>query len=324
MSAFVDEVCFEVFSGGGGAGCASFRREKYVPHGGPDGGDGGRGGDVVFITQRNLSTLAHLRGKSHFRAARGGNGRGRRMHGADGADALIPVPPGTRISDAAGGECLHDFPKSIEGERWVCLCGGRGGLGNWHFRGPRNQAPRYAQPGEPGESRLIALELALIADIGFIGLPNAGKSSLINAVTAANSRVGAYPFTTKVPHLGVFRHKGKELVLADIPGLVKGASRGVGLGSQFLRHVGRTAALVYLTDLGEENPAEAVTALEEELLAFDEALHARKRLIAGTKMDLDAHGEKLEALQAAFPGDRVLGLSVFSRKGLDEFMDALL
>ncbi len=324
MSAFVDETRFEVRSGDGGSGSASFRREKYAPKGGPDGGDGGRGGDVVFITKKNLATLAHLRGKAVFKARHGEPGRGRRMHGSNGDDEIIPVPPGTRIRNAFSGEILHDFPKDLEGERWVCLSGGKGGLGNWHFKSSRNRRPTYAQPGLPGSMLEVSLELALIADIGLIGLPSAGKSSLINAVTAAQSKVGAYPFTTKVPHLGVLKRGEAEIVVADIPGLIEGASEGAGLGHKFLRHIGRAGSLAFLTDLSEDNPATAVRILEKELLGYDESLSSKKRIIVGTKTDLDEDGKGFDALKKAFPDDIVLGVSVFNREGLEHLINLFI
>ncbi|PIE04387.1 MAG: GTPase ObgE [Spirochaetales bacterium] len=324
MSAFVDETRFTVHSGDGGAGSRSFRREKYVPRGGPDGGDGGRGGNVVFETRRNLSTLAHLRGKTAFRAQNGEPGRGRRMHGRDGSDMLIPVPPGTRILQSSTGRVLHDFSRNSEGEQWVCLEGGIGGLGNWHFRSARNQKPEYAQEGKPGASLEISLELALIGDIGLVGMPSAGKSSLINALTAAQSKVGAYPFTTKIPHLGVLRRGETEVVIVDIPGLIEGASEGAGLGHKFLRHVGRSASLAIMTDLGEDNPVEAVELLLEELKNFNEELLEKDFLIIGSKTDLDETGEKLKLLKQAYPGRPVLGISVFSRQGMDALTDIFL
>ncbi|MCG8452048.1 MAG: GTPase ObgE [Spirochaetales bacterium] len=324
MSAFVDETRFEVRSGDGGSGSASFRREKYVPRGGPDGGDGGDGGDVIFITRRNLATLAHLRVKALHKARRGENGKGRRMHGKNGEDIIIPVPPGTIIRNVETGEVLHDFQQNREGEEWTCLQGGKGGLGNWHFRSSRNQAPTHAQEGKPGQALEISLELSLIADIGLVGLPSAGKSSLVNALTAARSKVGAYPFTTKIPHLGVLRRGDAEVVIADIPGLIEGAAEGAGLGHRFLRHVGRASHLAYLTDLGEEDPVHAVHLLESELLRFDPALKDKKRIIIGTKTDLDEDGSQFDALKAAFPNEPVLGISVYLREGLDELVNTLV
>lgn len=324
MSAFVDETRFEVRSGDGGAGSPSFRREKYVPRGGPDGGDGGKGGDVIFITRRNLATLTHTRGKVIYKAKHGDPGRGRKRHGKNGEDIVIPVPPGTIITDTETGEVLHDFSKNIEGEKWVCLTGGKGGLGNWHFRTSRNQSPTYFQDGKPGMNRNVSLELALIADIGLIGMPSAGKSSLINALTAANSKVGAYPFTTKIPSLGVLRRGETEVVLADIPGLIEGASNGAGLGHKFLRHIGRSGSLAYLTDLGEEEPVHAVMLLEEELRKYNSHLSDKRRILIGSKTDLDESGEKLAALISSFPEDKVLGVSVYTRNGLNELTDAFI
>lgn len=324
MSAFVDETRIEVRSGDGGAGSTSFRREKYVPRGGPDGGDGGRGGNIVFLTRANLATLAHLRGNPVFRARHGERGRRRRMHGGNGEDLTISVPPGTTIRCAESGEILHDFPKNREGERWLCLSGGRGGLGNRHFRSSRNLSPSYAQEGCPGSSLTLSLELSLIADIGLIGPPGAGKSSLLNALTSARSKVGAYPFTTKIPHLGVLRAGDAEVVLADIPGLVRGASGGAGLGHRFLRHIGRAASLAFLADLGEERPERGIAALESELGAYDPGLLAKKRILIGTKSDLDENGEHFRALQSAFPGEDVYSVCVFSRRGLDELAGEFL
>lgn len=324
MSAFVDEIRFKVLSGDGGAGSTSFRREKYVPRGGPDGGDGGKGGDVVFVTKRNLSTLQHLRGKSILKASFGEDGRGRRMHGKNGEDQVIEVPPGTRIMDADTRELLHDFSKDIEGEHWICLNGGNGGQGNWHFRTSRNQAPQFAQDGQCGSTRALELELAVIADIGLVGLPSAGKSSLINAITASRSRIADYPFTTLVPHLGVLRRGETECVIADIPGLIAGASEGAGLGFQFLRHIGRTQSLAFLADLGEDNPSGAIASLEKELRAYDENFLSKKRIIIGSKSDLDENGEKRRALMEAFPHDTVSCISVFTREGLKDLVNILL
>jgi GTP-binding protein len=324
MSAFVDETRLEVRSGDGGSGSASFRREKYVPRGGPDGGDGGKGGDVIFVTSRNLATLAHIRRKNSFKAEHGEPGRGRKMHGRNGENLIIQVPPGTIVTDAQTGQILHDFPKDTEGEEWTCLVGGRGGLGNWHFRSSRNQSPTYAQDGTPGTSLEIGLELALIADIGLVGKPSAGKSSLINALTAANSKVGAYPFTTKVPHLGVLRRGDQEVVIADIPGLIEGASDGAGLGHKFLRHVSRSGSLVYMTDLGDDDPVGAVALLEEELRKYDYHLTEKRRMIVGSKTDLDENGEKLSALISGYPDDKVLGISIYSREGLDQLIELFI
>jgi len=324
MSSFVDETRLEVRSGDGGLGSVSFRREKYVSRGGPDGGDGGKGGDVVFVSRRNLATLAHIRRRVVYEAKNGGPGSRRRMRGKDGDNLVISVPPGTRVIDVATGKVLHDFDKESEDEEWVFLSGGYGGLGNWHFRTSRNQAPMYAQSGKPGSLRTIALELLLIADIGLVGMPNAGKSSLINALTSAKSKVANYPFTTRVPYLGVLRRGQQERIIADIPGLIEGASKGVGLGHKFLRHISRSACLVYMSDLGDADPVHALRTLKKEIELFDSSLLEKPSIIIGSKADLDESGAKLDSLIKAFPDNEVMGVSVFSPGKLSKFRDRLL
>jgi len=323
MSSFVDEIRLEVRSGDGGSGYVSFRREKYVPLGGPDGGDGGKGGDVVFISRRNLATLAHIRRRGAYEARNGEPGRSRRMRGRDGENITISVPPGTRVINMPTGEVLHDFDKESEGEKWVFLTGGNGGLGNWHFRTPRNQAPTYAQSGKPGSSREVLLELLLIADIGLVGMPNAGKSSLINALTSAKSKVANYPFTTKIPHLGVLRRGEQEIIIADIPGLIEGASGGSGLGHKFLRHISRSAYLVYMVDLTDADPVNTLYILKRELELFDSNLLGKSSIIVGSKSDLDESGAKLDSLARAFPDNEVIDVSVFFSEKLRQFRDRL-
>lgn len=322
MQQFVDEVTVSVYSGSGGPGAVSFRREKYVPKGGPDGGDGGRGGNVVFRTKSNLKTLRHLRLKSSYRAGNGLPGEGARRHGRDGADAVIEVPPGTVVRDRDSGEVRADLGE--EGVEWVCLSGGRGGKGNTHFKSSRRQAPRFAQSGEEGESAILRVELQLIADAGFVGLPNAGKSSLLGALTAAEPKVAGYPFTTTIPSLGVIKLYDRDVVLADIPGIIEGAAGGAGLGLRFLKHIARTRVLVFVLDLadGETEPAEAYRTLLHELETYQPALLEKKRLIVGTKTDVDGTADRLEALRrAAWTQDHALvGVSSFSRDGLEELV----
>ena len=317
MEGFVDETTIEVSSGHGGAGCISFRREKFVPFGGPDGGDGGRGGDVVFQVKENLKTLAHLRMRRVFKAQNGLPGGGSKMHGKDGESAYIYVPPGTIIRDKATGEILHDFSADAA-PQWVYLVGGRGGQGNWHFRSSKHQAPRYAQPGMPAQENLLVVELNIIADLGFVGFPNAGKSTLLTLLTNATPKVAAYPFTTKIPYLGVMRVYDQDVVLADIPGIIEGASHGLGLGIQFLKHIARTKGLVFLIDLSDETFLESFPVLLAELQDFSPELVDKPRVVLGSKTDLDEDGSRLKALAASIPQEKVLGVSSFFRDRLDE------
>jgi GTPase len=322
VNGFVDETTIVVSSGSGGNGSVSFRREKFVPRGGPDGGDGGKGGDVVFVVRSNLKTLSHLKLKRIFKAVNGGRGAGQKMHGKDGSDVLIPVPPGTVVRDPQTGDPVADLTK--DGDRFVFLRGGRGGKGNSHYATSVNQAPRYAQEGIEGETRELRAELHLIADIGLVGNPNAGKSTLLSVLTNARPLIADYPFTTKVPSLGMMRLAERDIILADIPGIIEGASQGKGMGLKFLRHVERCAALLYLVDLSEDDPAGRVRMLHEELASYAAGLAARPRLIVGTKLDLpDAH-MRLETLAADLPNDRIIGISSFSRDGLAELKKSIL
>ena len=325
MQKFADEALIEVASGNGGNGCVAFRREKYVPRGGPSGGDGGRGGDVVFQVRRNLRTLSHLRYKQSFRAENGRDGEGRGRYGRNGEDAVVFLPPGTVLIDAETGDIIRDF--GIDENDFIFLEGGNGGWGNIHFKSPVNQAPRKALPGKPGESRRLRVELQLLADIGLVGFPNAGKSSLLDKFTNARPRIAPYPFTTKIPNLGVLTLGAsggdpKDIIIADIPGLIEGASRGLGLGIRFLKHISRTAALAFLIDLGEDNYLEAFDILYKELEAFSPDLVAKRRVIIGTKLDLENSsvpaGERLGEIRKKYRGEQVLGISVFSGEGLEE------
>jgi GTP-binding protein len=318
MQQFVDETFIEVSSGDGGSGCVSMRREKYVPKGGPDGGDGGKGGDVVFIVKSNLKTLYELKTKHFFRAKNGQPGMGRKKHGKNGLDVIIPVPPGTYIRDYDTGALLKDL--TTEGEEWVILNGGKGGLGNAHFATSRKQTPRYAQPGLPGNTLKLKIELHIIADIGFVGFPNAGKSSLLSVLTNAHPKIADYPFTTKTPNLGVMHAGYRDLILADIPGILEGASHGVGLGFKFLRHISRTNGLAFLIDINEPEFTKHFNTLIKELDNFLPELTKKSRIVIGTKMDLSLNGEELEELRKALPNEKVIGISSFSRKGLDQLV----
>lgn len=329
MIKFADEATITVASGKGGDGCVAFRREKYVPMGGPAGGDGGKGGDVVFIVKRNLRTLSFLRFKQTFRAQNGIPGMGRNMHGKDGEDIVIAVPPGTLIKDADTGEILKDFGMevsrkgaAIEGERFVFLKGGRGGKGNTHYKNSVNQAPKYAQPGQPGVERRLKIELRLIADIGLVGFPNAGKSSLLDSFTNARPKIAPYPFTTKIPNLGVLSLHERDIILADIPGIIEGAHDGAGLGIRFLKHIARTACLAFLIDLSEDNWQVAYGILRGELESFSPLLAAKPHLIVATKLDVPEAAERFTAFSALFPTEKVYGISVFSGRGLDELKEA--
>ena len=324
MIQFADEALIEVSSGKGGNGCIAFRREKYVPKGGPAGGDGGRGGDVLFEIKRNMRTLVHLRHKRIFRAKNGLDGQGSKRFGAKGADCVIPLPPGCIIKDADTGELVYDFGDRTEGII-PFLTGGNGGWGNCHFKTSTNQAPRTALPGQEGKTRRLKIELNIIADIGLVGFPNAGKSSLLDYFTNARPKIAPYPFTTKIPNLGVLRiDDEQDVIIADIPGILEGASEGVGLGIRFLKHISRTAGLAFLIDLSDENYLTAYDTLCGELTAYSEELAAKKRVIIATKLDLEGTKERLKTLREKLSDVPVLGISVFNRWGLDEVRDAFV
>lgn len=285
---FVDEVEIEVEAGRGGDGCASFRREKYVPFGGPDGGDGGDGGSVYLVADEGLNTLVDFRHRRRFRAERGENGMGREMSGRGGADLLLAVPVGTVVSDAESGETIGDL--TAHGQRLLVARGGRGGRGNVHFKSSTNRAPRQFTRGAAGERRRLRLELRLLADLGLLGFPNAGKSTFLRAVSAATPKVADYPFTTLHPHLGVVRlGPGQSFVVADIPGLIEGAAEGAGLGTRFLRHLARTRLLLHLVDLDPPEGPDAIPAqirvIERELQKYGQDLAARPRWLVFNKID---------------------------------------
>jgi len=324
---FIDETQVEVFAGNGGGGAVSFRREKYVPKGGPDGGDGGRGGSVIFATDEGLTTLLDVRMMRHVRATNGEKGMGAQMNGRSGKDAVVRVPVGTIIKSAETGEELFDLNKV--GMQVVIAKGGRGGLGNMHFATSTNQAPRKAQKGEEGEHFLLQLELKLLADVGLIGLPNAGKSTLISAISNARPKIADYPFTTKVPSLGVVRHRNKSFTAADIPGLIEGAHEGMGLGIQFLRHVERTRILVHLIDVTNceyEDPMDAYNVIRKELKSYSEALAALPEVIAITKMDVTEAQEKGAVFQKQLfkKKKNAILISAATGKGLTSLLDEII
>lgn len=296
---FIDYVKVHLRAGDGGPGCVSFRREKYVPKGGPDGGDGGRGGHVIFRASERLNTLLDLKYHRIYKARNGRGGKGKKMHGSDGEDLIIPVPVGSVIKDAASGRVIADLDK--ESAECLAVKGGKGGLGNAHFATPTRQAPRYAQGGLPGEEADFVVELKLLADVGLIGLPNAGKSTLISVISAARPKIAEYPFTTLIPNLGVVKTRDyRSFVVADIPGLIEGAHRGAGIGHLFLRHVERTRILVHLVDISEaleEDPVENLNAVNRELGLYSPELLDKPQAVAGTKTDIKGSGERLDRLR---------------------------
>lgn len=297
---FLDQARVFIRSGGGGNGCLSFRREKYVEFGGPDGGDGGRGGDVWAECVANLNTLVDFRYQQHFKAAKGGNGMGKDRAGAKGADAVLKVPPGTQIFAEDNETLLADLTEP--GERALLAGGGNGGFGNAHFKSSTNQAPRRANPGESGEELTIYLRLKLIADAGLAGLPNAGKSTFLAAVSAAKPKIADYPFTTIHPNLGVVKAGEFDFVLADIPGLIEGAHEGAGLGDRFLGHIERCGVILHLVDVTGDDPATAYRTVREELEAYGAELGGKQEIVALTKCDAvdeKEQGKKAEVLKTA-------------------------
>ncbi|MBP5707144.1 MAG: GTPase ObgE [Spirochaetales bacterium] len=322
MQHFVDEVKIEVRSGKGGAGCVSFRREKRVPKGGPDGGDGGDGGSVVFVVKSNVRTLYNLFIKKRFYAKNGTPGMGSQMYGKKGEDVEICVPPGTIIYDDETGEIIKDF--QTDNERFVFLKGGKGGRGNMHFATSTNQAPRYAQPGLPGEEATLRVELKLIADVGLVGFPNAGKSTLLSVVSAARPKIANYPFTTLVPNLGVVALDDFDtFVMADIPGIIEGASDGAGLGIEFLKHIERTKILLYMVDLTGDDYLEQFGKLQNEIKRYSAELAKKPFMVAATKLDVPGSEERLAELREKI-GQNVIGFSSVTHTELKTLLYALV
>lgn len=321
---FLDEAKVYIFSGAGGDGCVSFRREKFIEFGGPNGGDGGRGGDVVAEAVAGLNTLIDYRYQQHFKAKRGGNGMGKDRHGANGEDVVLKVPAGTQIYDEDGETLLADLANV--GDRIALARGGNGGFGNAHFKTATNRAPRHANPGQPGEERTVRLRLKLIADAGLIGLPNAGKSTFLAAVTAAKPKIAGYPFTTLHPQLGVVSVDGREFVLADIPGLIEGAHEGVGLGDRFLGHIERCSVLLHLVDGTSEDAGAAYRTVRNELKAYSDSLAQKPEIVALSKTDaltpeqIETQVARLKNVSRKTP----LVLSAHSGQGVPEALRALL
>ncbi len=316
---FIDKVKIRVKAGRGGNGCISFRREKHVPRGGPDGGDGGKGGNAVAQIYDHLNTLVDQYYTQHYKAGNGVHGSGNNRHGKDGPDAIVQLPPGTIIRDADSGELLADL--TSPGQMAVLVSGGLGGRGNARFKSSTNQVPRVAEKGEPGEEKMLELELRLIADVGLVGYPNAGKSSLLARVSAAKPKIASYPFTTLSPILGVVRvDEEKSFVLADIPGLIEGAHSGVGLGDEFLRHISRTRVLIHIIDaasIDNRDPVDDFRKINEELALYDARLSKLPQVIAANKMDLPQAKAGLEKLQEHLNTDKaIIPVSAATGEGL--------
>ena len=323
---FIDEAKITIQSGDGGSGCVSFRREKFIPRGGPDGGDGGKGGDVILKSSPSKRTLYDFRYKRHLKAKNGAGGQGKRKAGKKGDDIVIEVPAGTVIIDSETGKTLKDFVTPEE--TFVAATGGRGGQGNYHFKTATRRIPRFAQPGEPGQTIQLKLELKLIADVGLIGLPNAGKSTLISKISAARPKIGSYPFTTLVPNLGVvYTDWGEPFVVADIPGLIEGAHEGAGLGTQFLRHIERTRILVHLIDvatLEPENILSSYITVNHELEKHNQELSKRKQLLVLNKMDTEGSEEKARLFMEAIGDMEVLSISALKDTDMDTLLSRIL
>ena len=322
---FVDYVKVHVTSGKGGQGSAHLRREKYIPKGGPDGGDGGRGGHVIVRANKNMWTLFHLKFKRHFTAGHGGSGGKQTSTGADGEDVIIDVPLGTVIKNTDTGEVLIEI--TADETSYIVARGGKGGLGNWHFRSSTNQTPRYSQPGLPSSEIDIILELKVLADVGLVGFPNAGKSTLLSAISAARPEIGDYPFTTLVPNLGVVGYRDdKSFVMADIPGIIEGAAEGKGLGHYFLRHIERNSTLLFLIPADADDIKKQYDILLDELRRYNPEMLDKDRLIAISKCDMldeELQAEMKQELDIDFKGIPYLFFSSVAQQGLMELKDKL-
>ncbi|MBI5074104.1 MAG: GTPase ObgE [Nitrospirae bacterium] len=321
---FVDYAEIFVQAGRGGRGCVSFRREKYVPRGGPDGGDGGRGGHIIFRAARDLNTLLDFRYRREYKAPGGQHGMGQRMHGRDGVDLVIPVPLGTVIRDKESGAVVADLVENAQ--EFISARGGRGGQGNQHFATATRQVPRFAQPGEEGEEKHLLLELKLLADVGLVGLPNAGKSTLISVISSARPKIADYPFTTLVPNLGVVKFGDyASFVVADIPGLIEGAHRGAGLGFQFLRHIERTRIFLHLvdvSDMSETDPVEQYEKIRQELNLYRDDLISKKHAVVASKIDAASDSGRLDLISEYCKTNAIdfFAISSATRKGIRKML----
>ena len=323
---FIDEAIITVQSGDGGRGCVSFRREKFIPRGGPDGGDGGKGGDIVLKTTSRKRTLYQFRFQKHFKAKNGAHGQGKQKTGKNGQDLVIELPPGTLVTDADTGQMITDLINCDE--TFVLARGGRGGQGNARFKTSTVRAPRFAQSGEPGETKTLRLELKLLADVGIIGLPNAGKSTLITAVSSARPKIGNYPFTTLFPSLGVVQTDWAEpFVVADIPGLIEGAHKGTGLGIRFLRHIERTRILVHLIDVSAidtDNPLNAYDTVNKELSMYNQKLMEKPQIVVLNKIDLPDVLEGAKKFQHAVKEKQVVLISALTGQGIENLKSKII
>jgi GTP-binding protein len=320
---FIDQATIFVKAGNGGNGSISFRREKFVPKGGPDGGNGGRGGSVILRADRQLSTLLDFKYKRHYKAENGEHGRGKKQTGKTGEDVILRVPCGTIVRDLNTKKIIADLIRN--GDELVVVQGGKGGRGNAEFATPTNQAPRVAEPGIPGDERELLLELKLLADVGLVGFPNAGKSTLISVISAAKPKIADYPFTTLTPNLGIVRYaEGKSFTVADIPGLIEGAHEGKGLGIQFLRHIERTRVLVFLIEAMSEDPKGDYKVLLNELASYNATLAKKPKVVALTKIDLFSESDAKKLKKISFGRNiPVLRISAVSRVQIDELVDVM-
>ncbi len=319
---FVDEVVIKLIAGKGGDGCTSFRREKFIPFGGPNGGNGGKGSDIIFVVEKGLKTLVDLKYKKIIKGEKGVNGKGSNKHGANATDVIVKVPEGTTLIDDETGLVICDLVK--EGDSFVVCHGGRGGRGNKAFATQEDPAPKMSEYGEPGEERIVKCELKVLADVGLIGMPSVGKSTILSLISGANPKIAAYHFTTLSPNLGVVKLKdNRTFVMADLPGLIEGASKGAGLGEKFLKHAMRTRIIAHVLDMGAfegRNPIEDYKAIRTELENYSNILAKKKEIIIANKMDLPNAKDNLEKFKKEYPDKEIIELSAINRQGLDKMI----